>query len=553
MSRLSSPSIRTMELSLLHLFFISLIESAVVFLFLPDLFPHDTLTKIFLTLSAINLGILAFYKLILYPFYLSPLRHLPKPSKGFIPIVGHGLLMFKRPAGAAHLEMVKNTPNDGLILVRSFFHDSRLLVTSPAGFADVLVHRSYDFEKPPGARAFLRKFLGDGLLMTEGDEHRHQRKQIMPAFSFRHIKELYPVFWSKSLEFCEALKLQLREGSDGIVELGHFSTQVTLDIIGLAGLGRDIGSLRNSDDELIKNYEEILEPSAEKVIYFVLHLLFPPWFIQALPWGLNERVRITTSTLKRICRDFVQEKKSRMKLESDESVDILSIMIRSQNFSDDGLVDQLLTFLAAGHETTSSALTWAAYLLAINPSMQTRLRKELHDQIPDPRALSARGADVSALLESLPYLNAICNETLRLYPTIPSTARVAIRDTTINGQFVPKGTLCFIVPWATNRDPKLWGPDSEQFHPDRWIDPETGRANYMGGAGSNYSFLTFLHGPRSCIGEKFARAELRALVAALVGSFEFQMADPNEKVQVGGTITCKPVNGMRLRLKAVPW
>ena len=74
-----------------------------------------------------------------------------------------------------------------------------------------------------------------------------------------------------------------------------------------------------------------------------------------------------------------------------------------------------------------------------------------------------------------------------------------------------------------------------------------------GGAESNYSFLTFLHGPRSCIGEKFARAELRALMAAFVGSFEMALADPLEKVVVGGTITSKPVNGMRLKLQPVEW
>lgn len=111
----------------------------------------------------------------------------------------------------------------------------------------------------------------------------------------------------------------------------------------------------------------------------------------------------------------------------------------------------------------------------------------------------------------------------------------------------------FIIPWATNRDPKLWGPDAEDFRPERWIDPATGRATNMGGAESNYSFLTFLHGPRSCIGEKFARAEMRALLAAFVASFEFEMKDPKEEVQVGGTITSKPVNGMNLRLKPVPW
>lgn len=160
---------------------------------------------------------------------------------------------------------------------------------------------------------------------------------------------------------------------------------------------------------------------------------------------------------------------------------------------------------------------------------------------------------MASLLESMPYLNAVCNEVLRLYPTIPVSARVAIRDTTVAGHFIPNGTMFFVVPWATNRNPALWGANAEDFVPERWLDKESGRATMNGGAASNYSFLTFLHGPRSCIGERFARAEMRALVAAFVGSFQMALADPLEKVVVGGTITSKPVSGMRLKLEPVKW
>jgi cytochrome P450 len=208
------------------------------------------------------------------------------------------------------------------------------------------------------------------------------------------------------------------------------------------------------------------------------------------------------------------------------------------------------------HETTSSALTWVTYLLATNPAAQSRLRAEIHSAVPNPQDTLKPGFDIASLLESLPYLNAVCNETLRLYPTIPVTARIATRDTSINSTFVPKGTLCFVAPWATNRDPSLWGPDAEQFRPERWIDHlETGqdRVNYVGGADSNYSFLTFLHGPRSCIGERFARAELRALVAVFIGRWEWEMADKEQRVRAGGTITSKPIGGMRVRLTAVNW
>jgi cytochrome P450 len=147
------------------------------------------------------------------------------------------------------------------------------------------------------------------------------------------------------------------------------------------------------------------------------------------------------------------------------------------------------------------------------------------------------------LLESLPYLNAVCKEVLRIYPTIPVSARCAVRDTFILGQLVPKGTTVFVAPWSVNRNPKIWGEDAEAFRPERWLDTPNG------GASSNYAFLTFFHGPRSCIGQNFARAELRALVAALVGEFEIRMADPNEKVRVGGTITIKPVDKLKLKLR----
>ncbi|KAF1996211.1 cytochrome P450 3A4 [Amniculicola lignicola CBS 123094] len=535
-----------------HIVAISFVESAVTFYVFPNLLPALSLGGLFLFYSAINWGIKAAQKLIVYPYFQSPLRHLPQPLCGFYPILGHGLLMFKTPPGGEILNIMKTTANDGMIYFRGIFHEDRLILTGPAALADVLVHKSYDFEKPGWVRQFLVRFLGNGLLTSEGDEHKHQRKQIMPAFNFRHIKELYPVLWSKSIEFCDVLKRELLEKPDKVLELNHFSTQVTMDIIGLAGLGRDIGSLRNSDDLLIETYEEILEPTAEKGLYFILHLVFPAWFIKAMPWKLNERVRITTSELKRICTEFVRDKKARMKTESQHQVDILSIMMRSNTFSDEGLVDQLLTFLAAGHETTSAALTWTGYLLSSNPAIQRKLRAEVHESIPSPSALSSN-PDIASVLEALPYLNAVCNETLRLYPTIPASSRCAIRDTTIDSQFIPKGTMVLVTPWAINRNPKLWGPDAEVFKPERWIDPESGRANNVGGADSNYSFLTFLHGPRSCIGEKFARAEMRALVAAFCGSFEMEMADPNEIVRPGGTITSKPINGMKLRLKPVEW
>jgi cytochrome P450 len=199
------------------------------------------------------------------------------------------------------------------------------------------------------------------------------------------------------------------------------------------------------------------------------------------------------------------------------------------------------------HETTSSAFTWTTYLLATHPEVQTRLRQEIRENLPTNPGPEV---ELAQLLESLPLLNAVCNETLRLYPTVPITIRDSIRPTTINDTFVPKGTQFVICPWAINRSPWLWGDDASSFNPDRWINPN-GKPNNNGGAESNYAIATFLHGPRSCIGKDFAKAELRCLVAAFVGAFEMELGMPPENIIPAGVVTTKPRDGMSLRLKVL--
>lgn len=147
----------------------------------------------------------------------------------------------------------------------------------------------------------------------------------------------------------------------------------------------------------------------------------------------------------------------------------------------------------------------------------------------------------------MPYLNGIMNETLRLYPTVPQTMREAQRDTRIGDYFIPKGTIIVLSMWLINRSPGIWGADAAEFKPERWINDD-GKPNQHGGSSSNYDFLTFLHGPRSCIGQNFAKAEMRCLLSAMVASFRWDLAMDDRKVLPRGVITIKPENGMYLRL-----
>ncbi|KAK5043608.1 hypothetical protein LTR84_011368 [Exophiala bonariae] len=436
---------------------------------------------------------------------LALLRALPiwLQEAGAHPIFGHTASQFKIPRGSDHLKFTTEIPNNGLIRLKGFFNTDEVLITSPKAIAEVLVAKPYDFPKTERDRGLLKLLIGEGLVVAEGNYHKIQRKHSLPSFAFRPIKMLYPLFWKKATKMT---RMMARDAfgdlkATGVMDVEHWAPKATLDIIGVAGLGRDFNTLENSGDELVPLFEK---------------------------HRLNQNP-------------------------DDKSVDTLSLLIKSNVFSDSQLVDQLLTVLAAGHETTSSAFTWMTYLLAIHPDIQARLRAEIYDAIP--RDIFDRpDSEMAAILESLPLLNGVCNETLRIYPTVPVVTRVSKNHNTILGQEIRPGTLVVMVPWAVNNDPGIWGPEASSFIPERWVDRTTGKPNHTGGADTNYAVMTFLHGPRSCIGQNFAKAELRCLAAAFVGAFEFEMMDKSEEVVPAGIITTKPRDGLKLKLKSVrPW
>jgi len=435
--------------------------------------------------------------------------------------------------------------------------------------AEVLVTKNYDFPKPAHIRYSIGRILGIGILLAEGDEHKKQRKNMMPAFAFRHIKDLYPIFWDKSRECVDAMAEQLSLGAskdgevdetlpDGtaVINVGNWASRVTLDIIGVAGLGRDFGAIKDPNTELNQTYRRIARPSRAGQRLALLTLFVPGWIVNMLPVKRNDDIVQASKVIRANCRDLIQRKRAKLANKELTDVDILSVALESGGFSDENLVDQLMTFLAAGHETTASAMTWAIYMLCLHPEVQTRLRAEVRERLPSVADGSATVSSVD--IDHMPYLNAVCSEVLRYYSPVPLTMREAARDTSILGQPVPKGTRIMLTPWAVNKSQELWGDDALRFNPERWIARQDGGGGdkaASGGASSNYAFLTFLHGPRSCIGSGFAKAEFACLLAAWVGRFEFDLKNEEErderKMDIRTGVTAQPRNGFFVKVKTV--
>lgn len=328
-------------------------------------------------------------------------------------------------------------------------------------------------------------------------------------------------------------------------------------------MGKDFESLKNESHPVAEAFLELLRPTWDRLLFFGLHFVFPVYLVKLLPLANNKMLDSIGGFLRQTCREIIADKKQHAD-EALQDYDILSSILRSGELTDDELMDQMLTFLAAGvshspplpstppsnpaqHETTASALTWAAYLCARYPAVQRQLRAEIHAKIP-----SSSDPITYTQLDSMPYLNGVCEETQRLYPTVPLTLREATKPTTVAGYAIPKGTRFALVPYAINRHPAFW-PRADDMLPERWIDtaPDgTQRPNKHGGTSTNFSELTFLHGQRACIGRDFAKAELRCAVAGLIGKFEVELCS-QEEPKVVGVITMKPDGGMFLRFREI--
>ena len=266
-----------------------------------------------------------------------------------------------------------------------------------------------------------------------------------------------------------------------------------------------------------------------------------------LPVRRNFDVVASAEYIKQLSRDLIAKKREKMEKNEKTEVDIISVALQSGGFTDEELVNQMMTFLVAGHETTATAMVWAIYLLCKHREVQEKLRDEIRSKLP------SLDSDITAAdIDSCQYLHAVCTEVLRLWAPVALTLRETACDTSIQGQFVPKGTTIILAPWAINASTHLWGADALEFKPERWLNTDN-TANNKGSATSNFSFLTFLHGPRSCIGEKFARAEFECLLAAWIGKFDttFEEGSPLAKgeMEIQGGITQKPKHGVWVQLK----
>ncbi|MCJ1272697.1 hypothetical protein MMC21_000484 [Puttea exsequens] len=517
----------------------------------------------------------AVYNVLVYP-RISPLRHLPTPGQKSL------RRLFKEPTPWLFEQWMKEIPNSGLIRYFGIFNQERLLLTTSEGVRDVLVTNPYHYHKQRAQKIHLEPVLGKGLVFVEDDTHKFHRKQMSPAFSSKCIRDCQPLFWKKTKEIIGIFLQQIEHQSieiahdkgwqasrdiealgeqgetnmatespgkvndqvSGIVEVHDPVSRAALDIIGLAGCSFDFDSLNKEEDQnrMVRDYRKAFGVSTSNRIRCLMAHLFPAWIVDLMPIQRNRDIATVTQLVRRLATNIISTKRQ-CQSHQRQRCDFLDKTMQSGGFSDAILVEQVRTLLAAGHDTTSSTLASAAAMLS-RPKyqhIQEKLRAEIRENL---QSMSSSELASSTELENLPYLSAVTNEILRLFPPFSWYFRRSVVNTIICGHRVPKGTDIILCPWGMHRSKEHWGPNAEVFNPDRWLKDPSGR----GGAKDACSFFTFAAGPRVCIAEKFARNEISTLVAGIFGQFRVEHVQGEVESPLSHQLTLTRIGGVRVRM-----
>ena len=402
---------------------------------------------------------------------LHPMKRYPPGPPSRFP--GEPLLAFRRDA-LGYLVAAARQRGDVVHLrlgPRHFF-----LLNHPEFVKDVLVtnHRCFTglaFEAG-------KKIIGEGVLSAQGEAHRRQRRLLQPAFHRDALAAYGTTMTDHAVRWCE------RHCDGDVVAVRDEMMRLTLGVVGETMFGATDVSAADDVRELIDAAMALFGP-----ITFAFASV-----VERLPTPAARRFVRARARLDARVYGMLSERRS----QSDDRVDLLSILLRAQDdeggggLSDRQLRDEIVTIFLAGHETTASALTWSWTLLAQHPPVEARLHAELD------AVLGGRVPTVTDFA-SLPYTRGVFAETLRLYPPAPMVFRRALRDHPVGDYVIPRGGIVILSQYVTHRDPRFF-EDPESFEPDRWRLEE--RATRP-----RYSYFPFGGGPRVCIGEGFAEME----------------------------------------------
>lgn len=388
------------------------------------------------------------------------------------------------------------------------------LLNDPELIHEVLVKEAHRFTKGPALQR-AKTTLGEGLLTSEGEFHRRQRRLAQPVFHAQRVAVYAPAM----VEHARRTRERWAEGTR--LDLHQEMMRLTLTIVADALFG----------DDIEQHVREISEAMTVNVQMFTRALM--PWgaLLNRLPLKSNRRYLEARQRL----FDTIQRMVERRRAEGEHRNDFLSLLLRAHDaegdgggMSDEQLRDEAITIFTAGHETTANALAFTGYLLAKHPDIQARWHAEV-DQVLGQRLATAED------LPKLPYTRACLAEAMRLYPPAWTIGRRAKEECPIGEYVMPAGTVVLMSQWVMHHDERYW-PEPMKFDPGRWLGEQRGGR-------PKFAYFPFGGGARQCIGEPMAWLEGVLVLATLGQRWWLELAE-NREPKLEPTITLRPKGGI---------
>jgi cytochrome P450 len=436
------------------------------------------------------------------------------PSPREFPFIGSVHRRFKSPL--SFFEELKARFGDAARF--RLFNERFILFSEPSLVNEVLVTKQHSFRKGKALEG-ARYFLGNSLLVSEGEEHTRQRRLIQPAFHRGRIAG----YAQMMAELARRWTDQRRAGEelDLAVEMNRLTLAVVAETLFGSEVEAEAHEIAESLTVIIENFNRMLLP-------------FWRW-MRLIPTAENRRLMAAQERLETTIYRLIAQ---RRKDERDHG-DLLSMLLAAEDaenpqkrLTDVEVRDQALTLFIAGHETTANALAWTWHLLTAHEAVRVKMKAEL-DAVLGPDRLP--GLEDAA---RLPYTTAVFSESMRLYPPVWVVGRRALEDVTIGDYEVPRRTIVIVSQYILHRDERYW-PDALEFRPERWLDGAAQEAR------PKFSYFPFGGGGRVCIGDAFAWTEGVILLAVMARSWRFE-AVPGHPIELNPSVTLRPKYGLKM-------